>query len=152
MTSTIPALRLASFVAAAMLAVAPAAADGIDPGKLVRFSDIAGVTHEDWVSTDPIITAVVKKIEAGRVSYVTVTTTATGTYSSDGIASPNVLYPGVNTAKPQQSFSFSSWGNGSWTSFGTYRGNSYVSVATYKRLPSRAGTRGCTASASFLYC
>ena len=145
----LPTLALAAFA----LAVVPAQADGIDPSKLVRFSDLEGVTHEDWVSTDPVSTAIVKKIEAGRVSYVTITTTATGTYSTDGIESPNVQYPGVyDDLNTRKWFSFSSWSNGSWNRFSTYNGNSYVSVSTYKRHNGTTRTSTCISTASFWYC
>lgn len=145
----LPALALAAFA----LAVVPAQADGIDPSNLVRFSDLDGVTHEDWVSTDPISTAIVKKIEGGRVSYVSVTTTATGTYSTDGIASPNVQYPGVyENLGAQNGLSFSSWNNGRWNNLRTYTGNSYVSVSTYKTHNGTTRTSTCISTASFWYC
>ena len=37
----------------------------------------------------------IKKIGYGEVSYVTVSTTPSGTYSSDSLASPYVRYPGI---------------------------------------------------------
>jgi len=145
----LPTLAFAAFA----LAIVPAQADGIDTSKLVRFSDLEGVTHEDWVSTDPVSTAIVKKIEAGRVSYVNITTTATGTYSTDGIESPNVQYPGVyEDLNTQNYFSFSSWSNGSWNRFRAYNGNSYVSISTYKRHNGTTRTSTCISTASFWYC
>ena len=128
-------------------------ADGIDPNSLVRYGEDHGVSYEDWVSTDPVSTAVVKKIEAGRVSYVTITTTSTGTYSTDGIASPNVQYPGVNEDLGTGNwFYFSSWNNGRWNRFSTYNGNSYVSVSTYKRHNGSTRTSTCISTASYWYC
>jgi hypothetical protein len=47
------------------------------------------------VSTEPIRQSVVRKIEAGRITDVVVTETATGVYSSDGLANAHVNYPGI---------------------------------------------------------
>jgi hypothetical protein len=63
-----------------------------DPSKLKKFD----IEIADTVSTEPLRTQYVKKIAGGRPTTVTIVTTATGTYSSDGIASPYVLYPGID--------------------------------------------------------
>lgn len=149
--STLP--TFASLIAAALvLSLASVRADGFDPSKLLILDEDSGVRYEDWVSTDPIDTQTIKKIEAGRVSYVTVTRTSTGTYSSDGIASPHVQYPGVIEPNPLNEFSFSSWNNGRWSSFRTYSGNSYVSVSTYRTHRGQTRTSTCISTASFWYC
>jgi hypothetical protein len=144
-------LLLGTLISAAALVVVPTFADGFDPSNLVRFGDDPSVSYEDWVSTEALSTHQIKKIEGGRVSYVTITNTSTGTYSSDGIASPNVQYPGVtDPSNPRNSFSFSSWNNGRWSRISTYSGNSSVSISTYK---SRRGeTSTCVSTASFRYC
>lgn len=141
-------------LASSLFAVSiPALADGFDGDKLVRFGDPQGVTYDDWVSTDPVSTVTVKKIEGGRLSYVTITKTATGTYSDDGIASRNVQYPGVNERhNALNQFSFSSWNNGHWNRMRTYNGNSYVSVTTYKTHRGQTRTSTCISTASFYYC
>lgn len=56
-------------------------------------------TVEDTVSTEVLSTQTVRKIEGGRTSFVTVATTATGVYSSDGLTSGNVRYPGIHAEK-----------------------------------------------------
>jgi hypothetical protein len=89
---TLPTL-LSLITAALVLSLASVRADGFDPRNLLILDEDNGVTYEDWVSTDPLETHTVKKVEAGRVSYVTITRTSTGTYSTDGFASPNVIYP-----------------------------------------------------------
>jgi hypothetical protein len=53
-------------------------------------------TIEDSVSTEVIKTSTVRKIEAGRTSFVTIATTSTGVYSSDGLQSRHVRYPGIH--------------------------------------------------------
>lgn len=52
-------------------------------------------TIEPWVSTEALSERTVKKIGYGRTEYVSIVTTASGTYSSDGLASPHLLYPGI---------------------------------------------------------
>jgi hypothetical protein len=52
-------------------------------------------TFDDSVSTDVQRTQVVTKIGHGRKSQVTIVTTPSGTYSTDGMLSPNVRYPGI---------------------------------------------------------
>jgi hypothetical protein len=144
---------LSLITAALMLSLTPVRADGFDPSKLLILDEDNGVRYEDWVSTDPLDTQVIKKIEGGRVSYVTIKRTATGTYSSDGIASPHVQYPGViEPDNPRNNFSFSSWNNGQWTRLQTYSGNSYVSISTYKTHRGETRTSTCISTASYWYC
>lgn len=146
-------MLLGTLVGTAALVVIPTFADGFDPSNLVRFAEDQGVSYEDWVSTEALSTHQIKKIEGGRVSYVTITNTSTGTYSSDGIDSPHVQYPGViEPTNPRNSFSFSSWSNGRWSRFSTYSGNSYVSVSTYKNRRGETRTSTCISTASFRYC
>lgn len=149
---TLPTI-LSLSAAALVLSLAAVRADGFDPSKLLILDEDNGVRYEDWVSTDPLDTQVIKKIEGGRVSYVTIKRTATGTYSSDGIESPHVQYPGViEPENPRNRFSFSSWNNGSWTRLKTYSGNSYVSISTYKTRRGETRTSTCISTASYWYC
>ncbi len=109
----------------------------IDADRLVRFgAQDFFVDYEDWVSTDPLSTASVKKIEGGRVSYVTITTTATGVYSSDGLTSRHIQYPGISVqpaGEPSNQFAY--WSNGGWSRFEVTVGDSfrYISSATVTR-------------------
>ena len=149
---TLPTI-LSLSAAALVLSLAAVRADGFDPSNLLILDEDTGVRYEDWVSTDPLDTQVIKKIEGGRVSYVTIKRTATGTYSSDGIESPHVQYPGViEPENPRNRFSFSSWNNGSWTRLKTYSGNSYVSISTYKTRRGETRTSTCISTASYWYC
>ena len=78
-----------------------------DPRKLRKYD----VVFDDSVSTDALSTRTVGKISFGHKSMVTIVTTATGTYSSDALTSPNVRYPGVDVT-PKYSgrhFAFSSF-------------------------------------------
>ena len=104
------------------------AISGVDAASLVRFEDRDYVVdYDDWVATDPLSTARVKKVEGGRVSYVTITTTASGTYSTDAMFSNHVQYPGieVEAAEPDRNF-FRYWTNGRWSAFSTGTAGSFI--------------------------
>ncbi|MHA6298348.1 hypothetical protein [Devosia sp. CAU 1758] len=105
---------------------------GFDTNKLVKFDGREyEIDHADWVSTDPLSSATVKKIEGGRVSYVNITTTATGTYSTDGLTSKHVLYPGIDVTEviPSRRNLVRFWSNGNWFSFSSRAGNSFLRLS-----------------------
>jgi len=92
------------------------AAPGFDRSKLVTFDDtLFSVSTDPSVSTQAIKTEYVRKIEFGRTSIVKVTTTSSGTYSTDGLYSPHVRYPGIRVeqvsarGEPAQNVAF--WSN-----------------------------------------
>lgn len=131
-------MTLGALCAAGLAAIGPglvftALADefvpsGVDAASLVKFEDRDYVVgYDDWVSTDPLSTARIKKVEAGKVSYVSITTTATGTYSTDAMFSNHVQYPGISVAaaEPDRNF-FSYWTNGRWSAFRTGTAGSFV--------------------------
>jgi hypothetical protein len=63
---------------------------------LARFDDnYFAIANTPDVSLTPESASTVRKIGYGRTHFVEVATTATGTYSTDGLASPNVRYPGI---------------------------------------------------------
>ena len=102
-------------------------APGFDTSDLVKFEDREyRVENEDWVATDPVSSVKIKKIEAGRVSYVTITTTATGTYSTDGMFSNHVQYPGISVEQVRPANHFSFWSGTRWQGFSTRIGDSFV--------------------------
>ncbi len=132
-------MTLGAICASALAAIGPgymleAFADempaGFDTSKLVKFGDREyEVSYADWVSTDPLSTATVKKIEAGKVSYVSITTTATGTYSTDGLTSKHVLYPGIDVKQINPRIDqFAYWSNGQWWGFAVQSSNSFISI------------------------
>lgn len=105
---------------------------GFDTDKLVKFDGRDYVVdYADWVSTDPLSRSTVKKIEGGRVTYVDITTTATGTYSTDGLTSKHVLYPGVDVTEvtPHRRNWVRFWSNGNWFSFSSRAGNSFLRLS-----------------------
>lgn len=101
---------------------------GFDPANLVRFEGRNySVESEDWIDSEPLSTAVVKKVEGGRVSYVTITTTSTGVYSTDAMFSNHVQYPGIEvTERPRYPHNrFSYWSRGNWYGFTSGGANSF---------------------------
>lgn len=62
-----------------------------DYGRLIR----RHYEIDPSVSTKPVRQSVVRKIEAGRITDVLVVETASGIYSSDGLADSHVNYPGI---------------------------------------------------------
>lgn len=110
------------------------AAPAFDPSQLVKFEGTNYlVENEDWVSTAPLSTVRVKKIEMGKVSYVDITTTETGTYSTDAMFSNHIQYPGISVERapwPRNRNRFSFWSNGSWSSFSSQSSDSWFYLNT----------------------
>lgn len=130
-------------------------APGFDASKLVFFEDRPyEVTPEEWVSEEPTSSAVVKKIEAGKVSYVTIATTATGTYSTDALFSDHVQYPGISVEElpvyPRNRFSY--WSGGHWNSFTSSVGNSFFSYRSGNTRVTTWGNMTCVSGKGFSVC
>jgi hypothetical protein len=66
-----------------------------DPRTLKKFD----VDVDDSVSTKAQHTEFVTKISGGVKTIVAIVTTATGVYSTDGLASPNIRYPGIEVTQ-----------------------------------------------------
>lgn len=102
-------------------------APGFDTSGLVKFEDRKyRVENEDWVATEPLSSVKVKKIEGGQVSFVTITTTATGTYSTDGMFSRHIQYPGISVEQVRPMNRFSFWSSDHWQGFSTRIGDSFI--------------------------
>lgn len=85
-------------------AVVAMAGDLILPDRsavdLVRFSDDEWtVTAEPGYSLTPLYTRTVRKIAGGVSTLVRIDTTTSGTYSSEGLVSPFVRYPGISVTR-----------------------------------------------------
>ena len=94
--------------------------DVIDPKMFKRYT----FTFDDSVSAEVERSRVVKKIAGGRTSEVTITTTPSGTYSTDGLLSPHIQYPGIDkklkSGGIRRNFWFAASGSsryGHWTSY-----------------------------------
>jgi hypothetical protein len=77
------------------------------------------IVLDGTVSTEIKSSRVIKKIGHGRTSMVEIVTTPTGTYSTDGLQSPHVRYPGIEVESKDSGFSFRyaqrSSGGGYWS-------------------------------------
>lgn len=68
----------------------------VDMTQFVRISDQHfRITASDTVDMVPFASNTVRKIGYGNEHEVRIAYTSTGTYSTDGFASPNVMYPGI---------------------------------------------------------
>lgn len=69
----------------------------IDVSKLVKIDGhLYDISHDDSVSLVPVSSSVIRKVGYGRATDVHIIQTSSGTYSTDGLASNHVLYPGIN--------------------------------------------------------
>lgn len=138
-------MTVGAFCATAIAAIGPGmvlqafgdemAISGIDTASLVKYEgrDYL-VDYDASVATDPLSTVRVKKVEAGKVSYVSITTTATGTYSTDAMFSNHVQYPGISVEldEPDRNF-FHYWTNGRWSAFSTGTAGSFTYYSFNRR-------------------
>lgn len=63
------------------------------------------VNFDSSISSQVLSSGTVRKIAFGKDTMVTIVSTPSGTYSTDGFASPHVLYPGVSVTETTQDFS-----------------------------------------------
>jgi len=159
-------MTLGAFCASALAIIGPgfvltAFADemkaGIDVAGLVRHEGRDyDVQHEDWVSTEEVSRSRIKKIEFGRVSYVDVVTTSTGTYSTDAMFSDHMQYPGISVAEaPSAAFggALSIIGaHGNWVSLPLINNNSIVQIRTGASRIFTNGRDTCIITRNFTGC
>ena len=97
----------------------------LDPSKLVKWDYYA----QPGISIEPVAESTIRKIGYGRTTFVSVMETDSGAYSSDGLASPNIEYPGIiKEPKAAPSPMLWLWGNGHWASASAYSAGSFVVV------------------------
>ena len=98
-----------------------------------RFADLLRIDEAATTVAPAVSRAVqnvqtIRKIGYGNVTTVSIVTTPSGVYSSDGLASPHVLYPGIE-AKPDARKGFATLFaliGGAWTPFSAERAGSFV--------------------------
>lgn len=123
--------------------------------------DTAGLVKPDFtvepgVSTEVLRRSTVRKIGYGRTSFVTIAETASGTYSSDGLASPHIRYPGIHFdhgSDGPQLAGVMVRGGSSWMVLGSTGASSFVSVAPFaggKLLTTEGGS--CVITGGGVYC
>ncbi|MDC9822481.1 hypothetical protein PRN20_01945 [Devosia sp. ZB163] len=97
-----------------------------DPDKLMKWDYYV----EPGVASEAVADTTIRKIGYGRTTYVSVMETASGTYSTDGLASPNVEYPGITKEpKPGAPQLLWLWGGGRWGTAMAFSGSSFLSIA-----------------------
>lgn len=159
------ALRYRVWVALALLLAAifaanSARADGIINSAppplttLVKFNERTyEIAYADSVSLDPVQTSVISKIGYGAVSHVNIATTETGTYSSDGLTSPYVRYPGITVSQVREDPVLPHWiGAPSQPGFSIYSLGRSPSGSAVINHVSDHGVRSCISRGSILSC
>lgn len=146
----------AALMLAALMGAGVARADGFintDPpplSMLVKFDDKQyQVAYSADVALEPTASTMVRKVGYGRVTDINIATTDTGTYSSDGLASPYVRYPGIKVSRVyEDNYQHMPSGPGfSILSLGRNPVGGLVLNAVSDR-----GIRSCLARGSFLTC
>jgi len=144
----------AAMVLAALVSAGAARADGwisTDPPPLtmlVKFDERPyQIAYSGSVSLEPTASAIVRKIGYGRAIDVNIATTATGTYSSDGLTSPHVLYPGIEVSRVHEDHHAPAGPGFSILSLGKSPLGGLVLNAVSDR-----GIRSCLARGSFISC
>lgn len=109
-------------------------ADEIFPEPMAEFFKPEW-TVEDYVSTEVISRQTVRKIGYGRTEFVDIVTTASGTYSSDAVNSPYVLYPGIHDTQPVATAAgfglLGLWDGDSWTVLKSFGAGSFVDIVPF---------------------
>lgn len=156
------ALFLAGIFGAGLIGSTAARADGLVRDTppplttLVKFYDRQyEIAYADSVSLEPISSSIVRKVGYGHVRDVSIATTSSGTYSSDGLVSPHVLYPGieVNRAYDERRHhrGYSLWPEGSSFLILSVGRNPVSGNLVFNNVSDR-GVRSCSASGSFVSC
>lgn len=151
------------FLLLAMLMAGFARADGIintappPLSTLVKFHDRQyEIAYDANVSLEPITSSVVRKVGYGRVREVNIAQTSSGTYSSDGLVSPHVQYPGIQVSRVYDEERYS------YPGYRRERPGPGFSIFSIGRDPASGnvvlhnvnerGVRSCSVSGSFASC
>lgn len=156
------ALFLAGVFGAGLAGASAARADGpisVAPPPLttlVKFYDRQyEIAYADSVSLEPVSSAMVRKVGYGHVRDVNIATTSSGTYSSDGLVSPHVLYPGIEVNRVYEDrghyHGYSLWPEGSSFMILSVGRNPVNGGLVFNNVSDR-GVRSCSTSGSFVSC
>ena len=120
-----------------------------DPDLLMRWNYYV----QPGVSVEPIRETVVRKIGYGRTTFVNVMETASGVYSTDGLASPHIQYPGiVKEMKPSPKAGLWFWSGGQWVASTSVGADSFVSIIPFDGSQAPTGDGNCIAVEDSFYC
>jgi hypothetical protein len=119
-----------------------------DPDRLMRWSYYV----QPGVSVEPIRETVVRKIGYGHSTFVNVMETASGVYSTDGLASPHIQYPGIiKEPKPSPAAGLWYWSGRQWVASAPVNADSFVSIVPLDGLPS-SEDGNCVTLKDSVYC
>ncbi len=106
------------------------------------------VNFDASVSSQVLSGSVIRKIANGKETLVSVVSTPSGVYSTDGLASPHVLYPGVSVVEttPVADDKFSARLDINQLS------NSILSLSEINGTSPAISNQFCIVKASFVYC
>lgn len=97
-----------------------------DPDRLMKWSYYV----QPGVSIEPVKETVVRKIAFGRTTFVRIMETDSGVYSTDGLASPHIGYPGIIKERKREATRLLwSWEDGRWVVSAPLSAGSFVSIA-----------------------
>lgn len=101
-----------------------------DTDNLVKYD----FTLEPSLVTEVVSTRTVRKIGYGKTAFVKIITTPSGVYSTDGLASPHIRYPGIHKELKRSPWGrIALWSGGSgWMAFEEINAGSFVSITPFK--------------------
>ncbi len=102
-----------------------------DPATLFKVEDRYAFDVADSVSVTPIRQSTVRKIGYGKTEYVQVVETASGTYSSDGLDSPYIQYPGIRKQRIGGQVGLALWTDGQWVLQRALTAGSFVTITRF---------------------
>jgi hypothetical protein len=121
-----------------------------DPDTLMKWSYYV----QPGVSIEPVAETVVRKIAYGKTTFVNVMETSSGVYSTDGLASPHIQYPGIiKEPKPSPFAGMWYWSGRKWVASAPVTAGSFVSIIPFKGgslLTTEDGN--CVALGKSVYC
>lgn len=98
-----------------------------DPDTLVKWN----YELDPAVSTEVTHRSTVRKIGFGITEFVQIVETPSGTYSTDGLTSPHVEYPGILKQRAGGKIGLSYWSNGRWVLRDALTAGSFVTVTRF---------------------
>lgn len=122
----------------------------IDPDSLLNWD----FKVEPGVSIEPVSESSIKKIGYGHTTYVDIMETASGVYSTDGLNSPNIQYPGI-TKEPKVAAApiLWFWSDGHWSSVAAFSAGSTVGASPFEGgKPVAADAGACAVLDNTVYC
>ena len=141
-------------LAANVLSSAPAddaAPTQADLSNIMKFDDrFYRVSADDSVDMNAYASATVKKISGGKVNNIEIASTSTGTYSTDGLVSDHVLYPGITVEEVHPILVATNFSIVYWPLEQTNKLRGYFS--DFDLFVNDDATNGCHAETSYIVC